>query len=66
MARYGVPDVVVSDNGPQFRSKQFKAFQASWQFKHVTSSLGYAQSNGGAERAVRMAVIDEESSRRRR
>ena len=55
MARYGVPDVVVSDNGPQFSSKQFKTFQTSWQFEHVTSSPGYAQSNGGAERAVRIA-----------
>ena len=50
MARYGVPDVVVSDNGPQFSS-----FQTSWQFEHVTSSPGYAQSNGGAESAVRIA-----------
>ena len=55
MARYGVPDVVVSDNGPQFSSKQFKTFQTSWQFEHLTSSPGYAQSNGGAERAVRIA-----------
>ena len=55
VARYGVPDVVVSDNGPQFSSKQFEAFQTSWKFEHVTSSPGYAQSNGGAERAVRIA-----------
>ena len=55
MARYGVPYVVVSDNGLQFSSKQFKAFQTSWQFEHVTSSPGYAQSNGGAERAVQIA-----------
>ena len=57
LARYGVPDVVVSDNGPQFSSKQFKTFQTSWQFEHVTSSPGYAQSNGGAGRAVRIAKL---------
>ena len=43
MARYGVPDIVISDNGPQFSSKEFKAFQRMWQFEHVTSSPGYPQ-----------------------
>ncbi len=38
MARYGIPDVVISDNGPQFDLKQFKTFQQKWQFEHVTSS----------------------------
>ena len=55
MARYGIPDVVISDNGPQFDSKQFKTFQQKWQFEHVTSSPGYPQSNGGTERAVQIA-----------
>ena len=54
-ARYGIPDVVISDNGPQFDSKQFKTFQQKWQFEHVTSSPGYPQSNGGTERAVQIA-----------
>ena len=55
MARYGIPDVDISDNGPQFDSKQFKTFQQKWQFEHVTSSPGYPQSNGGTERAVQIA-----------
>ena len=37
-ARYGIPDVLVSDNGPQFSSDDFAEFSKSWEFKHVTSS----------------------------
>ncbi|KAJ8358824.1 hypothetical protein SKAU_G00153490 [Synaphobranchus kaupii] len=37
-ARHGIPDIVVSDNGPQYASTEFKAFTESWEFEHVTSS----------------------------
>ena len=53
--RYGVPDVVVSDNGPQFACKEFKQFATRWQFSHVTSSPRYPQSNGKVENAVKTA-----------
>ena len=35
LARYGIPDEVVSDNGPHFISKEFKAFQGSYDFIHT-------------------------------
>ena len=54
-ARHGIPELVFSDNGPQYDSKDFKTFSESWQFTHDTSSPHYPQSNGGAERAVREA-----------
>ena len=52
-ARYGVPDVVVSDNGPQFSSAEFTEFARTWHFTHLTSSPYYPQSNGKAENAVK-------------
>ena len=51
-ARHGIPEVLMSDNGPQFSSKQFTEFAENYQFKHITSSPYFPQSNGEAERAV--------------
>ena len=33
--RYGIPDEVISDNGPRFSSRKFKQFAESWEFKHT-------------------------------
>ncbi|XP_037526322.1 uncharacterized protein K02A2.6-like [Rhipicephalus sanguineus] len=54
-ARYGIPDILRSDNGPQYSSLEFLQFTSSWGVRHVTSSPHYAQSNGEAERAVQTA-----------
>jgi transposase InsO family protein len=55
MARYGIPERVVSDNGPQYSSSEFQDFAAKYEFEHVTSSPRYPQSNGKAESAVKTA-----------
>ena len=52
-ARFGIPDVLVTDNGPQFASAEFAVFAKTWMFKHTTSSLYHPQSNGKAENAVK-------------
>ena len=52
-SRFGIPEVVFSDNGPQYVSQEFKDFGRSYGFQHVTSSPHYPQSNGQAERTVK-------------
>ncbi len=51
-ARHGIPQTVISDNGPCFSSKEWQEFSVQYDFKHVTSSPEYAQSNGKAEKGV--------------
>ena len=59
-ARHGIPETVVSDNGLQYASEEYKKFAEAYQFKHVTSSPYFPQSNGEAERAVRTVRLAEE------
>ena len=42
-ARFGVSDVLVSDNAPQFVSAEFAPFATMWAFEHVTSCPHYPQ-----------------------
>jgi len=52
-ARHGIPEIVISDNGPQFSSQEFQDFSKKWDFAHRTSSPYHSQSNGKAESAVK-------------
>ena len=51
-AEQGIPQKVVSDNGPQFVAAQYNAFAETWGFTHITSSPHYPQSNGFIERII--------------
>ena len=43
-SRHGIPDVLVTDNGPQFTSQELNIFSRKWEFKHVSSSLCHPES----------------------
>ena len=54
-ARYGIPEKVITDNGPQFRAQSYEEFASQWGFNHVTSSPYHSQGNGKAEATVKIA-----------
>lgn len=53
-ARFGLPETIVSDNGPCFASTEFDSFLQSNGIKHFTSAPYHPASNGLAERAVQI------------
>jgi len=52
-SRFGLPETIVSDNGPQFTSQEFATFCRSNGIRHSTSSPYHPRSNGQAERFVK-------------
>ena len=51
-SRHGIPDRLISDNGRQYVSEEFKIFAEKYKFQHITSSPHYPKGNGMSERAV--------------
>ena len=51
--RHGIPRYVVSDNGPQFSSREYHAFAIEFNFTPVYTSPYHPKSNGQVERYVR-------------
>lgn len=69
-ARFGLADVIVSDNGPQFIADAFKVFCNRNGIKTITTAAYKPQSNGAAENAVKSfkngitkAVLDPKNAR---
>ena len=48
-AGHGIPEKLVSDNGPQFSALEFAHFANEWDFRLITSSPTYPQLNGLVE-----------------
>ena len=51
-SRHGIPDKLITDNGPQFSSTTLKQFSQDYVFQHQTTSPHYPKSNSMAEKAV--------------
>ena len=54
-SKFGIPEIVVSDQGPQFNSASFCQFGIEYGFQHYKSDPHFPQENGCAERAVQTA-----------
>ncbi|XP_014675843.1 PREDICTED: uncharacterized protein K02A2.6-like [Priapulus caudatus] len=54
-SRFGIPDMLISDSGSQFTSREFKDFAVSWGLHHTMSSPHFHSSNELAEKAVQSA-----------
>ena len=54
-SRYGIPEQLVTDNGPQFVSSSFRHFTIKYDIQHTTSSPHQPRSNRKAESAVKVA-----------
>ena len=52
-SRFGIPNILVSDNGSQFTSNEFKAFVKRMGIRHITSAPFHPATNGLAERFVK-------------
>ena len=51
-SRFGIPETVMTDNGPCFSSKEFQDFLKNNFVTHIRSAPYHPSSNGMAERAV--------------
>ncbi|GAU45958.1 hypothetical protein TSUD_301670 [Trifolium subterraneum] len=56
LARFGIPQVVVTDNGTQFTNKNFQEFLATIGTTQHFTSLEHPQTNGQAEAANRVIL----------
>ncbi|XP_016186089.1 uncharacterized protein LOC107627776 [Arachis ipaensis] len=56
IARFGIPEVVVSDNGTQFADKKFGEFLAGLGIKQKFSSIEHSQTNDQVEAANKVIL----------
>ena len=54
-ARHGIPKVLITDNGPQYKCHEFEQFTQDWNFNHETASPHHPKGNAVAEAAVKSA-----------
>lgn len=54
LSEHGIPEIIRSDNGPQFSGRAYKEFIKQYGITHKTSSPHYPQSNGYIESQVKI------------
>ena len=62
-ARHGIPEMFISDNGPQYASREFQDFAKEYEFQHTTSSPYFPQGNGEAKSRGNSQEVAEEEGR---
>jgi len=58
ICRYGVPHTIITNNGRQFIDKELVKFYIGQGIKHVTSSVEHLQTNGQAEAANKVILVE--------
>ena len=56
-ATHGLPEVLVSDNGPAFSSTEFQEFMKRNSIRHIRTAPYHPSSNGQVERAVQIFKV---------
>nr|XP_025647775.1 uncharacterized protein LOC112742761 [Arachis hypogaea] len=56
ITRFGIPEIVISDNGTQFTDKKFREFLEGLRVSHRFSSVEHPQTNGQVESANKIIV----------
>nr|XP_029147022.1 uncharacterized protein LOC114924956 [Arachis hypogaea] len=57
ITRFGIPEVVISDNGTQFTDKKFMEFLSGLGIKQKFSSVEHPQTNGQVEAANKVILL---------
>ncbi|XP_025648281.1 uncharacterized protein [Arachis hypogaea] len=57
ITRFGIPEVVISDNGTQFTDKKFMEFLSGLGIKQRFSSVEHPQTNGQVEAANKVVLL---------
>ena len=53
-----MPHTIITDNGRQFIDKELAKFYISLGIKHITSSVEHPQTNGQAEAANKVILVE--------
>ncbi|RYQ82848.1 hypothetical protein Ahy_B10g101409 [Arachis hypogaea] len=56
ITRFGIPEIIISDNGTQFADTKFKEFLNGLRISHHFSSVEHPQTNGQVESANKIIV----------